>query len=209
MTRRLAESLARLLEPDERQAVLGDIAESGESAIEALRDVLGLVARRQAALWKGTRPWLALFGLVIPLAVALGRASMRTAHTSAIYFWMYFNNWDWDLLRNPAFRFNTRQVGQHFALSYLQLIVLSWAGGRVLAWAGRRAAPVHALLFSLAVLATPFPQPLSRGPAVESNAPVFALVFYQTVFPWILQTALVLLPALWAMRQAARKENLA
>ena len=208
MTTSMAELLSRLLEPDERAALLGDIEERGESGYEALRDVASLVARRQAGLWKDWRPWLALAALVFPLAVALGRTSMRTAHTSAIYFWMYFDNWDWDLLKNTGFRYNTPRVALDFTVEYLKLIVLSWAAGRLLAWVGRRAIPIHALLFSLAVLATPFPQPLSRPVVAVSNAPVFALTFYHAVFPWIVQVTLVVLPALWGMRQGARKESL-
>jgi hypothetical protein len=133
---------------------------------------------------------------------------MRESHTSAVYFWMYFNNWDWDLLHNTAFRANTREFVVQFGLSYLRLIVLAWASGRALVWAAGRTIPVHVLCFCLAVLATPFPQPLTRGPALESNALVFALAFYQRVFPWIVQAILVLLPALWGVRQGARKEKL-
>src|SRR5205823_12219606 len=50
--------------PDERVAVRGDFAESGETGGQALHDVLGLVVRRQAALWQGWRPWLVFVGLV-------------------------------------------------------------------------------------------------------------------------------------------------
>jgi hypothetical protein len=42
----LVEILSRMLEPDERDAVRGDLAESRETGGQALRDVLGLVARR-------------------------------------------------------------------------------------------------------------------------------------------------------------------
>jgi hypothetical protein len=59
----LADMVSRLLEPDECDAVRGDLAESGATGGEALRDLLGLVVRRQAALWMDWRPWLALVGL--------------------------------------------------------------------------------------------------------------------------------------------------
>ena len=50
--------LARALEPPERDAVLGDLAESGEGVGPAMRDLLGLIVRRQVGLWLSWRPWL-------------------------------------------------------------------------------------------------------------------------------------------------------
>jgi len=60
----LVDIVSRLLDPRERAVVRGDFAESGETCGQALRDVLGLVLRRQAAVWTDWRPWLALVGLV-------------------------------------------------------------------------------------------------------------------------------------------------
>lgn len=71
----LADRLSRRLEASERDAVLGDIAESGETGAEALRDLLSLALRRQAALWSEARAWLALAGLIVPVAVLAGGAS--------------------------------------------------------------------------------------------------------------------------------------
>jgi hypothetical protein len=58
--------VAQLLERDEREAVCGDLAESGESSRQALLDVLGLIVRRHLLHWKSWRPWLAAFGLALP-----------------------------------------------------------------------------------------------------------------------------------------------
>jgi len=49
----LADKFSRLLEPAEREAVRGDFAELGDSSARVLREVLGLVIRRQAWSWKG------------------------------------------------------------------------------------------------------------------------------------------------------------
>jgi hypothetical protein len=46
----LVDIASRMLEPDERDAVRGDLAESGVTGGYALRDLLGLLARRQAML---------------------------------------------------------------------------------------------------------------------------------------------------------------
>jgi len=63
----MVEILSRTLDPDEREAVRGDFAESGESGGQALRDTIGLVVRRRVALWNDWRPWVAPLGLVAPL----------------------------------------------------------------------------------------------------------------------------------------------
>jgi hypothetical protein len=67
----LIEVAARLLERDEREAVLGDLLESGEGAWQGLLDVLGLAVRRQLLLWKSWQPWLASLGLALPGSLLL------------------------------------------------------------------------------------------------------------------------------------------
>lgn len=57
---------AELLAREEREAVLGDLAESGTSAWQGVLEILGLAIRRQAALWYDWRPWLAAFGVALP-----------------------------------------------------------------------------------------------------------------------------------------------
>jgi hypothetical protein len=54
----MAASASRMLLPAEREAVLGDLIEAGESGGAALLGVLGLLARWQAEAWKDWRPWL-------------------------------------------------------------------------------------------------------------------------------------------------------
>jgi hypothetical protein len=60
-----------MLDADEREAILGDLAESGETGSHALLNVLGLVVRRQAGFWNDWRPWLALVGLIGPVGILL------------------------------------------------------------------------------------------------------------------------------------------
>jgi hypothetical protein len=86
------DTLSRTLDPDEREAVLGDFEESTETTGQ-VRDLLGLVARRQAEFWNDWRPWLALVSLAIPLGLLLAQTVRQVADGSAIYSWMYVNNW--------------------------------------------------------------------------------------------------------------------
>jgi len=67
----LVEWAARLLEQEEREAVLGDLVETRESAWDALFDVLVLVIRRQSLEWKSWKPWLAGFGVTLPSSFLL------------------------------------------------------------------------------------------------------------------------------------------
>lgn len=92
----LANKVAKLLEPAEREAVLGDIAECGEAGWQALRDVAGLAARRQLAPWRNFRPWLATIAVAIPTGILAGFASEWLASGYNLYSWILFNYRDFD-----------------------------------------------------------------------------------------------------------------
>ena len=82
----MVEIVAELLQPDEREAVLGDLAESGADALEGLLSVLGFVARQQLESWRGWQPWVAggvaLPGSLLLLGVsfALSKDSLALLH---------------------------------------------------------------------------------------------------------------------------------
>src|SRR5579885_3526481 len=77
----LLERVARLLESEERDAVLGDLLEAGEGAARGLIEILGLFIRRQAALWQDWRPWLAAFGVALPATLLLMGVSLSVTCT--------------------------------------------------------------------------------------------------------------------------------
>lgn len=60
------EAASGLLDPREREAVLGDLAEAGDPLLHGLFGVLGLAMRRQLHLWKSWRPWVSALGVVLP-----------------------------------------------------------------------------------------------------------------------------------------------
>jgi hypothetical protein len=68
---RLFDLVSRLLPREEREAVQGDLLESGECWWRSLFAVFGLVIRREAALWTHWQPWLAMFGLALPSSFLL------------------------------------------------------------------------------------------------------------------------------------------
>jgi hypothetical protein len=67
----LVEFAGRPLDRDERDAVVGDSLEAGDSALQALFGVLGLVLLRQLLLWRSWRPWLAVFVFGVPSSYLL------------------------------------------------------------------------------------------------------------------------------------------
>jgi hypothetical protein len=210
---RLVDIVSRMLEPGERNAVRGDLAESGESGGQALRGVLGLVVRRQAGLWKDWRPWLVLVGLIVPLSMLLSIVSRITAGQSATYVWLYANNWDWALLRHAEFWYELRDSIAFIFMRCLPLVCWSWTAGFVLGSKTRRIVPVCGILFCLmlvfgVLLGAPqylayFFQYANRPVSPNENDPIFALAFYREIFPLIVQAVLVAAPSLWGMRQGA------
>jgi hypothetical protein len=75
-----------MLAPMEREAVLGDLAESDCGAWSGLRDVLGLAARRHLELWASWRPWAASFGLALPASLFLMGCSLAVSRGFAGLF---------------------------------------------------------------------------------------------------------------------------
>lgn len=72
----LVEMATVFLAQRDRDAVLGDLAETGASGWSALGSVLGLVVRQQMELWRAWQPWLAsgvaFAGSLLLLGVSYG-----------------------------------------------------------------------------------------------------------------------------------------
>src|ERR1700733_4230508 len=77
----LVELSTRLLDPQEREVVLGDLVETQETTWRGLLDVFGLVLRRQAGLWRDLRPWVAGFAVAFPSSYLLMIASFSVTCT--------------------------------------------------------------------------------------------------------------------------------
>jgi hypothetical protein len=115
----LIEVAAQLLGPCEREAVLGDLEEAGENSWRGLLGVLGLVIRRETALWNRWQPWVAAFALALPFSFVLMGFSLSVG-------WSYQN-------------FIRLGVGFWPLISRLFLLVAwSWTGGFVVGSLSRR-----------------------------------------------------------------------
>src|SRR5580698_7173045 len=129
----LVDFVSHLLEPHEREVVLGDLEEGGESAPQSVLAILGLVIRREAALWTSWRPWLAAFGLALPFSFLLMGFSLSVSRAYQQYFGL-------------ATGFN---VGPGFAVLLCNVLLLAgwaWTGGFVVGSISRRTLWVSAAL---------------------------------------------------------------
>ncbi|MCX6590738.1 MAG: hypothetical protein NTZ56_04355 [Acidobacteria bacterium] len=120
----LLRSAAQLLEPREREAVLGDLAEAGTGMGLSLWEVFGLVARRQLSLWKSWRPWLAAFGLAFPGSLVLMGYSVSVSR-------------GYQQLLDPG-GLLTGQTVWLVCCNLLVLCGLAWSGGFVVGSLSRR-----------------------------------------------------------------------
>jgi hypothetical protein len=211
MMRRLIQLLARLLDASECEAVLGDLAESNRTGARALRDVIGLVARRQAALWKQPWAWVAL-ALAVPIGWWLSIATERIVNPSATYIWMYANNWDWAFLRDPAFRYDFPAFSAVGVIFFLRLVCWSWTGGFAIGSLSRGTHIVNAILVcgillvdELQHLHTLAHPPFMRHEAdFDTINPVFTNRFYHYIFPVLMRAILVWLPLLRGVRLGSK-----
>ncbi|HYZ83122.1 MAG TPA: hypothetical protein VE621_01895 [Bryobacteraceae bacterium] len=138
---RCVELISHLLSPSEREMVLGDLAEAGESGTQAFFSVTGLILRRQASLWRNWRPWLAAFGLAVPCSFLLMGLSFSIAGS-------------YQLLTGSTMRRATAYTVEPGLLMLLCNIGLlaawSWTGGFAVGTISRRTTWVSATVSLLA-----------------------------------------------------------
>jgi hypothetical protein len=197
---RLIDALAEMLDPDEREAVLGDISESQQKNGKAIRELLGLIARREAALWRTPRPWLMLVAMVAPIAVALNLAAIRLAEGTAIYSYIYIDNWTWGQLASPGARADLVHLCVAYLFDYVSLAGFAWAAGLSIGrLSGRAVRGMSAWLYLSVVVVALVPRSHWVG-----NASVFEAPFYQFVLPVIVGALCLVVPSLSGLHQGRR-----
>ena len=200
--RRLTDFVSRGLEPVEREAVLGDLAESTASGAEKLRDVLGLVVWRQAALWWDWRPWVVVTALMAQMGQMAINAAALGFYAHDLYFWALRNGvidlYYW-IVRNgqvisPAtLQMNDLPFQPHLPLAGLRTFLLAswaWGSGFTLASLSRRTTWANSTLFCL-VLLMPFQ--------------LFLAAFHiNFIFPLVTLAAFVIAPSAWGIARGYR-----
>jgi hypothetical protein len=133
----LVDLVSRLLPPEEREIVQGDLLEAGESAWQSALAVLGLIIRREVALWRNWRPWLAAFGLALPSSFLLMGFSLSVSRAYQ------------QLAGGPILHATGIDIRPGFALFLCNVLLLaawSWTGGFVVGSVSRRTIWVSAAL---------------------------------------------------------------
>jgi hypothetical protein len=203
----MVESLSLLLDDNEREVVRGDLAECRTHAATALREIAGLVLRRQIALWFGWEPWLALLTVVIPIGFLLSYASRLWAEGAAEDILLYGRLWDFSYLANPGWRADVMSVAMRTAAAWLALIGWSWTSGFVLARLSRPTVWLTVTMLCLVVVTATWGTNTiahlhrHHDPSLQHHI-TFA------VFPRLLRTFLVMVPAVWGASVGVRSRRL-
>ena len=143
----LTNHVANLLDPAEREAVCGDLAEAGSSGPRAFKSVLGLVLRRQLELWTNWRPWLALLGIVLLVGFWLGKFLALLATGLFLQIGTYSKYG----VHYQTGGVTAAQDVWHLSILAFNLCAWSWGSGFVLACLSRRTLWLTAPLFYVAV----------------------------------------------------------
>jgi hypothetical protein len=201
----LVDVASRLLDEPEREVVHGDLAECGCHAGRALREVLGLVFRRQAALWFDWRPWLIVASVVLPIGLLLSHASRWWGITSGINAANYWVLWDFSYLAYPGWRRDVIRMAVWTGGAWIALIGWSWTSGFVLGRISGRTMWLTVAMFAVVIFAgtwgTVTAAQRSPNPSLQYHA-VFV------VSPRLVRTFLVMLPFVWGAYHGSRDSSL-
>jgi hypothetical protein len=214
----ITELTAQALDREEREAVLGDLAEAGGSEFQNFRAVAGLVWRRQAMEWRQWRPWIACLVLILPLGLFLSAVSRFTSQQTSVYLWLYVNNPGWDLLHNRGFWFELGNSTLLVSAVFVKLACWAWAAGFVIGcvtrkiWRSGYFSLVLVLFVGMvcaSIYLSPYLEWVLRGRFPQDlpphDDPVSQIFFYRSLLPIIVQLFIVAVPAMAAMRHGQER----
>jgi hypothetical protein len=182
-----------VLDPDDREIVLGDIAESRTGTRRAVCDILGFAFRRQAAAWGDWQPWFGLIYVGLPLGILLGIVSRFWADDAAQTIQLYVSNWDGSLFRNPGGRQYVIELTNAALLQCAALAVWSYNCGQAFVVLSRRASGLNGIFFyGCLLVATVGTTTTARANVM--NAAIFEQAMYGAVLPLLIRVLTTLLP---------------
>jgi hypothetical protein len=190
----LVDRVSLLLDSGEREVVHGDLAELGTSNRRALVDILGLVVRRQIALWGSWEPWTALLCVATPLGMLLSLISRYWADGMSDVLWLYSHDYFIDV--PLSLRYAT--------VDYLALAGWAWTCGFTIGSLARRSAWVNLLLFFAIVLGGT----IGSSEIMRNDTRVFASFVYGHLMPMMVRLLFVALPAIHGLCRAVDRRPL-
>jgi len=189
----IVDRLSALLEPQDRLAAMGDLIESGDSGVQALSAISGLILRRQFEIWKDWRPWLGLFGIsgvagsfLSVIIFSFGSAVIMQLRT----YWKYGVHYGDGRTPDEDIVF--------LSGLFIAICLWAWSSGFVLRLLSRRAVWLTGTFFCLMVLQS-FGDYLVITGHIVRRGPV-------SFFPPLLGPpgAVILIPVLLGIHQAKR-----
>jgi hypothetical protein len=198
---RLVDILSGILDADERQAVRGDLAESGESVVRATGDVLSLIVRRQIGLWKEWQPWLALLGVACLAGLLLSRIAFRFNVDLGQQLMAYYNGVHFGTLLTPQ-----QDMAWLLCLA-IALLLWSWTCGFVLGSLSGRAVWLTWSVFYLMVLDSALVRFILSGNIILGDPQPLRLLMAATL-PLNPASFLFSLSALWGTFVGVRRQVL-
>lgn len=117
MNRAIVERVAVLLPPSDREAILGDLAESSAPPISSLLAILSFALRRQFLCWLSWRPWFAAIALAYTATWLLMSNSVDVATDATKWYW------------GPASWHYVHYRLADFTLALLRLFAAAWSAG--------------------------------------------------------------------------------
>jgi hypothetical protein len=206
----LTKRVSLLLEPNDREALCGDLTESGVSGLAALMDLLDLVIRRNLDRLLDLRRCMILVLVVFPIGLALSVVAVRVADETAIYLWLYAENWSAGLIHLPAYWRGMADLLPSVLTQFLVLSSLSFGAGIMVGIASPRvprfgaAVPICLLLlsgFERVPAALGFIFDISRGRDYFGSTAVFSNAFCRSAYPELIVLLFAVLPFLLGVRK--------
>jgi len=189
----LLDGLSRLLEPDTKDIVIGDLAELNLGSLRSARELCGLIVRQQVGLWSVWRPWLAL------LCIA-GVVGIRLNFLASSLMGTPWRNLSTYLKYGPLRKSGLTAMEEIIVwLSLAVAVVLwSWTAGFACTSLSRKTAPVTGTLLCIVWLCW--------SGFLVARALFVVPWFY--VLLWLIPSPLFFLPAVLGARRAFRAGDL-
>jgi hypothetical protein len=200
----LVDQLSAALDPREREVIRGDLCECNSGARTALREILGLVLRRQAVVWFDWRPWLGVVSVVIPVGLLLSHASLWWGVGSGRDIVHYWKVWDFSYFAYPGWRNDVIRLAVWMGASWFALFGWSWTSGFVVGRISRRTVWVLVSMFALVIFGG------TLGTLMVNQRPNPSLQYHLifVVLPRLVRTFLVLLPMLWGAYRGVKRSSM-
>ena len=189
----LLDGLSRLLESDARDVVIGDLAELNLGSLRSVRELCGLIVRRQVSLWKVWRPWLALLGIVGLVGIRLNFLASSLTGTP----WRNLSTYLKYGARYERGLTTIEEIVVWLALA-AAVVLWSWTAGFAFTSLSRKTAPFTITLLCIVWLCW-------SGLIVARS--LFVLPWFYVLL-WLIPSMLFFLPAVLGARRAFRRGDL-